>query len=92
MIIHIKEERLTKNRNQTRRTVLVILEHTLLQIEETEDYLKAVDVLKKRKENGLLLIQTELNMRMENAKSLAVFEEQRIQQFYEVMIDFVFHD
>lgn len=83
---------MTKNRNQTRRTVLVILEHTLLQIEETEDYLKAVDVLKKRKENGLLLIQTELNMRMENAKSLAVFEEQRIQQFYEVMIDFVFHD
>lgn len=71
---------------------MVILEHTLLQIEETEDYLKAVDVLKKRKENGLLLIQTELNMRMENAKSLAVFEEQRIQQFYEVMIDFVFHD
>lgn len=92
MIMHIKEERLIKNRNQTRRTVSVILEHALLQIEETEDYLKAVDVLKKRKENGLLLIQTELNMRMENAKSLAVFEEQRIQQFYEVMIDSVFHD
>lgn len=92
MIIHIKEEKLTRIRNQTRRTVSVILEHTFLQIEETEDYLKAVDILKKRKENGLLLIQTELNMRMENAKSLAMFEEQRVQQFYEVIIILAYHD
>lgn len=46
--------------------------------------MKALDVLNKQKENGLLLIQTELRMRLESANNLALFEEKRINQFFEV--------
>ena len=46
--------------------------------------MKALEVLNKQKENGLLLIQTELRMRLESANNLALFEEKRINQFFEV--------
>lgn len=43
-----------------------------------------MSVLEKQKENNLLLINTELRMRLESANALAAFEEKRIQQFFTV--------
>ena len=43
-----------------------------------------MSVLEKQKENNLLLINTELRMRLESANALVAFEEKRIQQFFTV--------
>ena len=53
-------------------------------VEDSADYRKALSTLEKQKENHLLLINTELRMRLESANTLAAFEEKRIDQFFNV--------
>lgn len=45
---------------------------------------EAMDILKKQRDENLLLVKTEYQMRMESATKLAQFEEERLQKFYEV--------
>lgn len=58
--------------------------HLLLLSENDEDFQEAINELEKQKKNQMLLIATELRMRIENANNLALFEETRINKFYEV--------
>lgn len=53
-------------------------------VEESTDFKDAMGVLEKQKDNNLLLISTELRMRLECANTLAAFEEKRINQFFNV--------
>lgn len=56
----------------------------ILGVEESEYYLQAIEESKKQQENGKLLVQTELRMRLDMVKRLAKFEEDRINQFFNV--------
>ena len=53
-------------------------------VENDIEYKEAFEALEKKRDTNLLLIQTELKMRLENANTQAEFETKRINQFYEV--------
>ncbi|KAK8821421.1 hypothetical protein WA538_000789 [Blastocystis sp. DL] len=65
--------------------------------EEMEDYendieyKEAFEALEKKRDINLLLIQTELKMRLENANTQAEFETKRINQFYEERVEDLRH-
>lgn len=58
--------------------------YAFLGVEDDEDYKKAVKELQKQLSNQILLVQTELKMRIQNADELASFETARIEKFYNV--------
>lgn len=74
-----------------KRTILVFVWVVFYGVEESEDYLQAVETLKHQRDNGLLLVQTELRLRLQNAKELALFEESRINQLFNVGMIWVIH-
>lgn len=53
-------------------------------LENDEEYKRALDILKKKKEDRLLLIRTHLELKKEAAALLAQAEEQSLDHFYTV--------
>lgn len=47
----------------------------------------AIDILKKQRDDNLLLIKTEHQMRLDSATKLAKVEELRLEKFFEVSLD-----
>ena len=43
--------------------------------------------LQKQRDDSLLLIKTEHQMRLDSANKLATFEEERLNEFYEVFFE-----
>ena len=58
--------------------------YVFLGVEDDEDYKRAVQELQRQLNNQILLTQTELKMRIQNANELASFEKSRIEKFYNV--------
>lgn len=50
------------------------------------DYEEAIAALRKQRDDNLILIETEHQMRIDSANKLAKFEEERLQQFFEVRL------
>lgn len=53
-------------------------------LEEDLDVKSAMEALQKQRDDSLLLIKTEHQMRLDSANRLANFEESRLNEFYEV--------
>ena len=53
---------------------------------DDSDFTEALESLKKQRDDNLLLIKTEHQMRLESANKLAKFEEERLQTFFNVFI------
>ena len=79
-----KEERMRRKLKQLRRKILVLRTVWNLRVEDSELYKQRMEVLEKNYNDGLCLVRTELNMRLENAQKLMDFEINRIEQFYNV--------
>lgn len=79
-----KRRKVEKNTSGIENYNFGFIVYVFLGIEDDEDYKRAVKELQRQLKNQLLLVQTELKMRIENANELASFEESRIQKFYNV--------
>lgn len=53
-------------------------------LENDEEYKRALEILKKKKEDRLLLIRTHLELKKEAASLLAQAEERSLDHFYTV--------
>lgn len=51
---------------------------------DDDDFNRALEIIKKKKEDSLALIRTHLKLKMEAAESLAKAEERSIHKFYTV--------
>ena len=79
-----KRRKVEKNTTGIENYNFGFIVYVFLGIEDDEDYKRAVKELQRQLNNQLLLVQTELKMRIENANELASFEESRIEKFYNV--------
>lgn len=79
-----KRRKVEKNTSGIENYNFGFIVYVFLGIEDDEDYKRAVKELQRQLNNQLLLVQTELKMRIENANELASFEESRIEKFYNV--------
>lgn len=53
---------------------------------EDLDVKSAMEALQKQRDDSLLLIKTEHQMRLDSANKLASFEEERLNEFYNVFL------
>ncbi len=53
-------------------------------LDDDDDFNRALEIIKKKKEDSLALIRTHLKLKMEAAESLAKAEERSIHKFYTV--------
>ena len=53
-------------------------------LEDDDEFNRALEIIKKKKEDSLALIRTHLKLKMEAAESLAKAEERSIHRFYTV--------
>lgn len=60
----------------------------MLTVENEEMYQEAMEVLNKKKENDLIIVNQELKMRREYADMQAEFEKKRVIQLYEVLFPY----
>ncbi|KAK8803922.1 hypothetical protein WA171_000015 [Blastocystis sp. BT1] len=73
----------SSKRRRSEKKTQVDIKAEMDSYEDDIEYKEAIEALEKKRENLLLLIHTELRMRLENANTQAAFEEKRINQFYE---------
>ena len=66
--------------NNFKRTILKVFDNI-----DDADFTEALESLKKQRDDNLLLIKTEHQMRLESANKLAKFEEERLQTFFNVL-------
>ena len=51
---------------------------------DNSDYLEALKILEKQKDENLLFVKTNYQLSIDAANKMAKFEEERIQEFYDV--------
>ena len=90
--VHVKREEKRKwkkrqNLNQRQRNQVWVRIHSWDDLKEDLDVKSAMEALQKQRDDSLLLIKTEHQMRLDSANKLATFEEERLNEFYEVFFE-----
>ena len=52
---------------------------------DEKELANAIEILKKQRDDNLLLIKTEHQMRLDSATKLAKYEEERLESFFDVV-------
>ena len=68
------------------KTCKVFHDYYSIYITDNSDYLEALKILEKKREENLLFVKTNYQLSIDAANKMVKFEEERIQEFYDVSL------